>query len=228
MHDSENLVFGTEIPGEKFLETTLSYPKWCARLVSGVLRARCSFAAFLIFAIRASRKKPERLSPAPTFFPIPVPSWSLFNGMPATSQPKVFSKPHLLDKVVFVMIMALNFWHSGGVFVEKEKLQRGLNKQHSALIKHLKALVKSDDPNLSFPIVQAGRRFPELTARLAELSDFVTAHGIAASPYTRTFPGYSEGPPVDNAKMPELEPYRDLDAARLSIHGRGAWDITDF
>ena len=228
MHDSENLVFGTEIPGEKFLETTLSYPKWCARLVSGALRARCPFAAFLSFAIRTSRKKPERLSPAPTFFPIPVPSWSLFNGMPATSQPKGFSKPHLLDKVVFVMIMALNFWHSGGVFVEKEKLQRGLNRQHTALIKHLKALVKSDDPNLSFPIVQAGRRFPELTARLSELSDFVTAHGIAASPYTRTFPGYSEGPPVDNAKMPELEPYRDLDAARLSIHGRGAWDITDF
>ena len=110
----------------------------------------------LVFAIRTSRKKPERLSPAPTFFPIPVPFWSLFNGMPATSQPRSFSKLHLLDKVVFVMIMALNFWHSGGVFVEKEKLQRGLNRQHTALIKHLKALVKSDDPNLSFPIVQAG------------------------------------------------------------------------
>ena len=113
-------------------------------------------------------------------------------------------------------------------FLSREKLQRGLNKQHSALIKHLKALVKSDDPNLSFPIVQAGRRFPELTARLAELSDFVTANGVASNPYTRTFPGVSEELQVDNTAMPELEPYRDLDATRLSIHGRGAWNITEF
>eukprot|EP00438_Fugacium_kawagutii_P005252 Skav228634 [mRNA] locus=scaffold204:32195:36586:+ [translate_table: standard] len=107
-------------------------------------------------------------------------------------------------------------------------MQRGLNVQQNALLRHLMALVKSDDPSLSFEVCKAGRRFPELTARLSELSDYVTRTGIASVPYTKTYPGTEEEIKVDNSKMPELEPYRDLEVDRLLIFGTGAWDITDY
>ena len=223
-----NLIGATESPGDGFIEATLSYPKWCARLVSSVVRSRCSFAAFLLFAIKTSRKKPDRLVPAPTFFPIPLPAWNLFDGMPAKTLNGRASKPQLLDKVVFVILMALNYWHSNGKFVEAEKLQRGLNQQQRAVVKHVRALVKSEDASFSFPICRAGRSFPELTARLSELSEFVTRTGAAHQPYTKTFPGLQEGLVLDNSVMPELEPYRDLDADRLLIHGTGSWDITEY
>eukprot|EP00438_Fugacium_kawagutii_P011579 Skav215976 [mRNA] locus=scaffold1856:11743:18721:+ [translate_table: standard] len=216
----------TECLDEEVRGATLSYPKWCARLISCAIRSRCAFSVFLSFAIVTSRSKPDRLLPAPTFFPIPITSWDLFNGMPAASRSKPSAS--LLDKVVFVMVAALNFWHSGGVFVEREKLQRGLNPQHVRLVKHLKALVKSDDPSISFDVCKAGRRFPELTARLAELTEYATKKGLGADPYTKTFPGVEEGPTVDNSVMPELEPYRDLDPSRLLLTGRAHWDITEF
>eukprot|EP00435_Cladocopium_sp_Y103_P072261 s203_g39.t1 len=226
MHDNSEK--GTEIPGERAMEASLSYPKWCSRLVSSVLRSRCPFAAFLSFAIKASRKKPERLSPAPTFFPIPIPFWNVFDGMPADPGAKSTPRPSLLDKVVFVIVMALDYWHSGGGFMSVEEMQRGLNVQQRAVIRHVKALVKSEDASFSFQVCRAGRRFPELTARLSELSDFVTKTGASSQPYSKTFPGYGIQLEQDNSVMQELEPYRDLNADRLLLHGRASWDITDY
>ena len=215
-------------PGEKARDETLSYPKWCSRLVSSVIRIRCTFSAFLAFAIKTSRTKPDRLSPAPTFFPIPVTSWGLFDGKPASTPSRNSHRHSLLDKVVFVMAMALNFWHSGGKFAEKDELRRGLNTQQVKLVQHLRALVKSDDPELQFPICKAGRRFPELVARLSELSEFVTTTGIASGPYTKTFQGKGEVVEPDNTVMAELEPYRDLNASRLKLSGAGSWDMTNY
>ena len=162
------------------------------------------------------------------FLPHPHHNLVAFSGMPEAEIPLRRPKTGLLDKVVFVIAMALNYWHFGGKFVEAQKLQRGLNAQHAKFVRYLKALVKSDDPGVSFPIRGAGRRFPELVARLSELTDFVTASGIIHDPYTKTFAGCGDTVAPDNSVMPELEPYRDLDAERLKPTGRGAWDMTEF
>ena len=53
----------------------------------------------------------------------------------------------------------------------------------------------------------------------------VTANGLSGPPYGRSFQGTTVT--VDNSKMPELEPYRSLDADRLLLTGRGHWDPTD-
>ena len=75
-----------------------------------------------------------------------------------------------------------------------------------------------------FLVAQAGRRFPQLDARLGELCETVTRLGLSGDPYSRAFPGYQV--PADNSKMEELEPYRNLDASRIVLAGRGHWDCS--
>ena len=75
-----------------------------------------------------------------------------------------------------------------------------------------------------FPVAQAGRRFPQLDARLSELCAAVTKLGVSGDPYSRAFPGYEV--PSDNSKAEELEPYRNLDSSRIVLSGTGHWDCT--
>ena len=121
--------------------------------------------------------------------------------------------------------MALNFWHSGGSFPEDHQLQRSPNKLHQTLYKRLRALLRSDGPVFAFEATKAGRRFPELVARLGELSDVLTKNGCSASPYEKSFPGVEV--PKDDTAMPELQPYRDLNPDRLVLSGNGLFDATD-
>ncbi len=62
-----------------------------------------------------------------------------------------------------------------------------------------------DGPKIPFDVSLAGRRSPQLIARLSELADAVTSLGVRSSPYDRTFEGRPV--PVDNTVLPELEPY---------------------
>ena len=58
---------------EAISQKTLSYPKWCAELVSNVLRTRTPFASFLAKTIRLTRTSRIAKSSTPTFFPVPLP-----------------------------------------------------------------------------------------------------------------------------------------------------------
>ena len=104
--------------------------------------------------------------------------------------------------------MALNFWHSCGSFPEDQQLQRSPNRLHQTLYKRIRALLRSDGPAFAFEATKADRRFPELVARLGELSAVMTKNGCSASPYEKSFPGVEV--PKDDTVMPELQPYRDL------------------
>ena len=86
--------------------------------------------------------------------------------------------------------------------------------------------LRSEDQFRSFRVIKAGRRFPELFARLSEISDAVTSLGLSGEPYSRAFQGHNL--PPDNSVLPELEPYRSLNPDRLVIKGRGHWDPTEF
>ena len=122
--------------------------------------------------------------------------------------------------------MALNFWYHGGRHVSEELLQREPNRQHQCLFHRIKALVRSDGPALSLNVEKAGRRFPELSARLSELNNLLTIQGCTSSPYDKSFAGVEL--PKDNTQAPELEPYSNLKADRLKIVGTGHWDATPF
>ena len=121
--------------------------------------------------------------------------------------------------------MALNFWHGGGDFGMLQELSRPITPVHSAIFRRVKSLMRTDGQFPAFPVIRAGRRFPQLVARLREATDFICQSGAAANPYNKEFPGTSI--PFNNELIPDLEPYRDADPSRITLSGTGHWDVTD-
>eukprot|EP00438_Fugacium_kawagutii_P011127 Skav225814 [mRNA] locus=scaffold4730:86041:89725:- [translate_table: standard] len=83
----------------------------------------------------------------------------------------------------------------------------------------------SEGPGEVFSIASSGRKFPELHARLAELSAKLTEYGASADPYSKQFAGVDTH---DAKKLEEIQPYHDLDPDRIKLHGAGHWDIADW
>ena len=124
------------------------------------------------------------------------------------------------------MVLALNYWHYGGSFVPLEQLGRKPSSLHIHVFSTLKRFLRSEVPARPFAIVKAGRRFPQLDARLSELCEFTTNLGLSGQPYSRAYQGCEV--PVENSVSPDLEPYTSLKAERLKLTGRGLWDATSF
>lgn len=122
------------------------------------------------------------------------------------------------------MCVALNFWHSGGSFSDLELIGRPSTSLHRSIYKRLKALLLSDVQFPASSMVRAGRRFPQLLARLGELSEAVTFQGITSQPDTKDF----EGIPIQKRSdlLLGLDPYKKADAERIKISGKGHWDVT--
>ena len=123
------------------------------------------------------------------------------------------------------MVLALNYWHFDG-FVPVEQLGRVPSSLHMHVFLTLKRLLRSEVPASPFRIVKAGRRFPQLNARLSELCHFTSCLGLSGQPYSRSYQGAEV--PADNSTSPELEPYMSLSASRLKLSGTGHWDATPF
>ena len=196
----------------------LSYPLWCMKLTTLVLRSRTAFASFVASSIRISRGPLPRTSTSPALFPVPPPVDGCFDRMPAGIS-SYRRRATGLARAVHIICMALNFWHSGGNFQYLDSLWRAPNPLHRALYKRIRAFVKSDGLTAGFDSLHVGRKNPELFARLNELTSMLTMLGCSASPYSRVFTGYDVA--KDNSQFPELEPYRDLDPSRLFLFGRG-------
>ena len=124
-----------------------------------------------------------------------------------------------------MMCMALNYWHSGGDFADLDLIGRPSTSVHRSIFKRLKAILLSDVQFPATSMVRAGRRFPQLLARLGELSEFITFSGITSKPYTKDFEGIKVEKKPD--LLPGLDPYRKADPSRIKISGRGDWDITE-
>lgn len=101
------------------------------------------------------------------------------------------------------MVLALNYWHFGG-FVPIDQLGRKPSSLHNHVFLTLKRFLRSEVPAPAFPIAKAGRRFPQLSARLSELCHFTSILGVSGQPYSRAYQGCEV--PLDNSVSPELEP----------------------
>ena len=206
--------------GGSYLSTSWSYLKWCASLVPSVLRSRTPFASFLSQSIKMSKISSSRSGLASAFFPVPIPFFGVFGRMPDSSSASLRHTRHI-SRAIHVIAMALNFWHFGGHVCDLELLRMEPSRQHLSLFQRLRFLIKSDWPAEVPNLPKAGRKFPQLTARLSELSDCLTFLGPSSNPYEKIFNG------VD-VPLAELSPYRDLDPSRLWIKGTGLWDATEF
>ena len=164
----------------------LDHPKWCSMLTSLVLRSRTTFAAYLSKTFRPPQAGSQSV---PTVFPLPVPDARCpFDRMPPGLSSSRRRSIHL-SRALHVMCMALNYWHSGGNFSDLDLIGRPSTSTHRSIFKRLKALLLSDVQFPATSMARAGRRFPQLLARLGELSEVVTFKGIAATPYSRDYEG---------------------------------------
>ena len=190
----------------------ISYMKWCATLWAAVLATRCNFSFFVSKSVKLQRTQ----SSTPGLFPIPIPEGGWFERMPHGLSQEKRNRIHL-NRAVSIIVLAL---HEGGC-AHDDGLRRRPNSLHYAVCKRIRALIRSEGQAHVADLAGSGRRFPQLFARLSELSDCLTQLGPSACPYDRFFKGTTV--PVDNEAMEELHPYRDLCAERLKITGTGSW-----
>ena len=201
---------------------SLSFSKWCSFLAVAVLRTRSDFSRFLLSTMHLPRSSIASTSPA---FPLPIPFPGAFAKMPSGFSAARRRRCHF-RRAMRVIIMALNFWWCGNSSISLELLRRVPSPSQSRILRRLSNLVLADGPSESFEVVRSGRRFPQLLARLSELSDALTKMGAGAGPYAKIYPGHSV--PMDNEQYPELEPYKSLNASRLKVVGEAQFDATDF
>ena len=146
-------------------EEEMSFPKWSALLPSQILRSRSSFAAFLRTSFSLHRSS---TSTPTTLFPIPVPDGGYFDRMsPGAGRKK---GALLIGRLLHIITMAFNFWHFGGDFVPAELLGRAPSSVHRRFYARVRAFIKSESQSSTFSVAKAGRRFPQLVARLCDLS----------------------------------------------------------
>ena len=199
----------------------LGYPSWCSMLLVNVLRTRCPFSEFVARSIRLQRSE---FAAAPAMFPIPSPDFSVFGRMPSGCSARRRRRWHL-QRAVHVICMALNFWHFNG-FVGVDALRRVPSKVHVGLYRRIRNLILSDGLLEPFLVVKAGRRFPQLAARIADITEMMVRCGCSMDPYSKTFSGVRlEETDYD---VDELKPYRDLVPDRIVLHGEAKWEASRF
>ena len=212
---------GPPKPSPKAVDT-LCFAKWCSFLAVSVLRTRSQFSRFLLSTMHLQRGSTISTSPV---FPLPVPFPGIFAEMPSGLSSIKRRRCHF-KRALHVVVMALNFWWCGSSSFSLELLKRVPSPSQQRILRRLSSLILADGPTESFEVVRSGRRFPQLLARISELSDAVTKMGAGAGPYEKIYPGHDV--PMDNSAYPELEPYKSLDASRLKVVGEGQFDATEF
>ena len=205
---------------DAFFGKSLSLASWCSQLVSAVFKTRTPFSAFVRNSIRLTRDDAVSHSSA---FPVPLPFFGVFDRMPSELSSRSRCRIHFRRAVV-IIILALNFWWSGSRFVDMALLRRSPSVGQRQIIRRVVDLLQVDGPKIPFEISLSGQRSPQLIARLAELSEALTSAGVRSSPYDPVFGGRECEVPTKNDVLPELEPYRALDAERLKLSGEGHFD----
>ena len=152
------------------LPKSCSLWRWASSLVRFVLPTRTSFAAFLQTTFSLHRSS----EPATAIFPIPAPYVGAFDRRPRETSSS--RRTRLVCQVLHIMAMALNFWRSGGRFFSKDQLERKPSSLH--MFRRWRRLLLADGPRGVFEIASSGRRFPQLGARINELSDVLTKLGL--------------------------------------------------
>ena len=203
-------------------ETEMTHSKWCGMLTSMVLRSRSPFAFYQQKTFRLSR---STTTSATTLFPIPVPFVGLFDRMSPTQAVRD-RRTQNVQRVVYIIVYALNYWYFGGPPPDLSLLGRVPNPTQCRIYRRIENFVRSDSGMPSFRVAAAGRRFPQLVARVCELTESMTRLGLGGDIYTKSFAGVE--PDFNPEEIPELQPYRDLQTSRLTLYGRAHWDITSY
>eukprot|EP00435_Cladocopium_sp_Y103_P016191 s1218_g4.t1 len=182
---------------------------------------------------------PTGSCPDSAVFPIPAPRLGLFSGQDVPKLAAKKWKRPCRHRILHVIVMALNYIHSGMQHVSVTLLARKPNHVHLAIYRRIGSLLTACDRPDSFPI-PPGRSGPEFIARLVELEHFASSHE-ALNP--NSYAGESESGPASQLRAGEISdahrfkaderfspihPYRSLDASRLKLTGSGSWPLDHF
>ena len=147
--------------GQLGFDFELSFDTWCSHLTVNCLRSRTPFSEFLAKSMKC-RVAAEVLQAAAssTVFPLPAPFESPFDRMPKGVSSRVRKKIYF-QRAMHCVVMALNFWHCGGDFSVLDQLHR---------------------------TPTAGRKFPQLVARIQAPLSLWLALGFHLSPTRSSLP----------------------------------------
>ena len=202
----------------------IPFPSWVEKFVGQVIAAKTRFSYFVKSSIRCCRS--GRLSSTATaLFPIPFADVAIWTGPRGLSKEKRTRLAEL--KVLHLVICGLNYQYFRQPFSVLGLLRRRPSQKHvevfSRLLSHIRACGHSDMVSL----VGCGRKSFQLSARFEELWHFLKAEGLdRGDAYSRGRGGHAVE--KNDEAFEELRPYRDLDASRLKIVGKGQWDCSDF
>ena len=143
----------------------------------------------------------------------------------------------LRKRYVHILIVALNFLEGALDWKNLYLLGRRANNVQRRIHRRLASLVAmSDSPEASDIPAAPGRSGPEFTARLAELEEFAKseAHFDLRSYACNEAEGGRAAEKIKVGEVRcsedslEVQPYSNLNAARLKLVGTGQWRIQDF
>ena len=210
----------SSLDAPKFSDTT-DFWSWAAALPRLLLATKTSFSRFLRGTLCL---RWEGLPSATALFPLPIPRPGCF--CKDASVCGEARRQLLIDRVLHVTVVALNFVHANFRPAPCHTLQKPPSSSQAAVFDRLELLIRACSrtagPADCVPLC-AGRRGAHLVARLSELTAHLYHIGLDGSPYPGSAPlghvkHHDHGPP-------SLRPYRDTDADRILIKGTGAWDL---
>ena len=128
----------------------------------------------------------------------------------------------LLDRVLHIVVMGLNYLHANFRHVPSHVLQRLPSASQLQVFDRLRDMLRACS-RCTGPAVLLCALADVACTRLAELTDHLANLGLGHSVYLGEPPPgqvhhYTGGPEA-------LRPYRDTDPNRILITGRGAWDL---
>eukprot|EP00435_Cladocopium_sp_Y103_P023047 s3468_g5.t1 len=119
--------------------------------------------AFSSFLARTLHAQPSGLGPSSAVFPIPLPHFGLFRGSgPQLQSAKWWTLCR--KRILHILVVALNYLHSGLRHVDMTELGRAPSAVHRAIYSRLSASITACDTPGLFPL-PPGRAGPEFIAR---------------------------------------------------------------
>eukprot|EP00435_Cladocopium_sp_Y103_P014642 s3554_g3.t1 len=210
---------------EASLLRDVPFPSWVEQFCRQLLSARTGFSYFLVQSFKSCRHGRDDYI-ATALFPIPVPFPEVCGTGPKKPSQRC-RQLNAMKKMVHCAVMALNYEHFRAPFAVVPLLRRKPSSGHAQVYARLMALLRACGPTRGVSVAGCGRKSFQLDARFGELRRCLDFLGLdSRSQYHSGF--QSREVQVDDSRYEELRPYRELDAGRIKLSGRGQWQCEEF
>ena len=144
---------------------------WSRKLLTHVLSARTSFSFYVFqFLSQCDRRS---FPVATALFPIPLPVMDVWDG------PCHFGVSRRFQRVLQLVLMAINFVHAPDPWKSMSLMRRRPNKMHLMIHARLLSLIKAGGPVDDYSVIGSGRKSAQLDARHREVLKILQGLGLS-------------------------------------------------